>query len=83
MNLGLKRETMWKEFPPYKNILISIDALPHPPDGWEWRGCIRVADKRDRKDIHFQSPEATIYSSEEEALQAGYECGKVQIDNMA
>ena len=29
MNLGLKRETMWNEFPPYKNILISIDALPH------------------------------------------------------
>ena len=74
---------MWKEFPLYKNILISIDALPHPPDGWEWRGVIRVADKREGKDIPFQSPEGTIYSSEEEAWQAGYEYGKVEIDNMA
>ena len=67
---------MFKDFL-YKNYTIRVNTLPYPPDKWEWEGVIDVAGQ----DIPIQSPEVTRYDSQEEAWQAGYEYGKVEIDS--
>ena len=61
----------------HKKYTIWVNALPYPPDKWEWKGVICVSGK----DIPVQSPEVIRYDSKKEAFQAGYEFARDEIDS--
>jgi len=76
---------MSTDFPPYKDYRIRVEALDFLPDGWKWDAWISpVLDKSDlgERRVIGEPPDDTIYDSEKEALQAGYDYARDEIDNI-